>query len=89
MAEPSPIDLLKRIEDLQKELGGLTGKKLSISDIPQGPSSRLDSDTVDGFQVSHANSPSPNSIVPVDNNGKMPVGTQTYAMMVAALWGEF
>lgn len=47
---------------------------IGLMQIPQGPSSRLDSDTVDGFQTSPANNPSPNTLIPLNQMGKFPTG---------------
>lgn len=46
-----------------------------LSDIPQGPGSKLDSDTLDGFQLSPATAPAPNTVVPLDGDGKVVVAT--------------
>lgn len=61
-------DLLKRVEALESDMK----KPLALTDIPQGRASKLDSDTVDGFQVSPAISVSPNTLVPVGTDGKLP-----------------
>lgn len=66
MAELKTEDLLKRIEELEK------GNTIPLNNIPQGPSSKLDSDTVDGYQVSPYSSISPNTLVPVGTDGKLP-----------------
>lgn len=42
------------------------------SDIPQGQGSRLDSDTLDGYQLSTAEAPTPNTVVPIDDDGILP-----------------
>ena len=41
-----------------------------LSDVPQGPGSGMDSDTVDGFQACPVNVPTPNAILPLNQNGK-------------------
>lgn len=47
----------------------------TLSDVPQGPSSRLDADTLDGLQTSRAHAPAPNTLVAVDKNAKIPLST--------------
>lgn len=67
-------DLQKQYQGLKdqvKDLSNQLGQPLELNDIPQGPSSRLDSDTVDGLQTSRAAHPSPNTLVPVDKAGKL------------------
>lgn len=49
--------------------------ELLVSDIPQGPSSKLDSDTVDGIQAVTADKTAPNKLVATDNNGRLPSST--------------
>jgi hypothetical protein len=49
-----------------------TNNPITLMQIPQGPSSRLDADTLDGFQTSPANNPSPNTLVALDQNKKFP-----------------
>lgn len=51
--------------------------EIKLNDIPQGASSRLDADTVDGLQTSRYKNPSPNTLVPLGPNGKFPTSTMT------------
>lgn len=46
------------------------GKTVQLDTIPQGRSSKMDSDTLDGFQTSPAANPSPGTIVPLDTTGQ-------------------
>ena len=59
-----------------------------LKNIPQGAGSRLDSDTIDGLQTSTAIRPSPNTIVPVDNDGQYPISTLYKAMLFSFLMGQ-
>ena len=52
--------------------GNELGPKELMGILPQGRGSRLDSDTVDGYQVSPASNPSPNTIITLDDDGKLP-----------------
>lgn len=56
--------------------------------IPQGPGSRLDSDTVDGVQVSSHTNPAPGTLVPTGTDGKLPVSIIPSAP-VAKAWVVF
>lgn len=49
--------------------------KVDLKDIPQGASSRLDADTVDGLQTSRFKSPAPNTLTPLGPDGKFPTST--------------
>lgn len=44
-----------------------------LVDIPQGASSGMDSDTVDGIQTSSYSAPSPNTLVPVGPDTTFPL----------------
>lgn len=48
---------------------------ISLKDIPQGASSRLDSDTVDGLQTSRFKNPAPNTLTPLGPDGKVSIAT--------------
>lgn len=50
----------------------LNQQKVKLARIAQGPGSTLNSDQVDGFNVSPSSSPTPNTLVPLDNTGKLP-----------------
>lgn len=47
--------------------------KIDLIDIPQGVSSGMDSDTVDGLQTSSYSAPSPNTLVPVGPDVTFPL----------------
>lgn len=62
------------------------GNTVQLDTIPQGRSSRMDSDTLDGFQTSPANNPSPGTIVPLGMSGQfnpsvIPPITGTYSLV--------
>lgn len=59
-----------KLQGTVKDLSNQLGQPIELKDIPQGASSKLDSDTVDGLQTSRAAHPSPNTLVPVDKTGK-------------------
>lgn len=46
--------------------------ELKVSDVPQGPGSNLDSDTVDGIQAVTATAAGPNKLVATGGNGILP-----------------
>jgi hypothetical protein len=78
------------VQDLQDSIDIISGKMdelqkkplpksppVQLRDIPQGPGSTMDSDTVDGIQTSTAANPTPNTLVPLDENGKLPTSVLT------------
>lgn len=62
----------------EKELALPEGKTLAdtTGDIPQGPGSRLDSDSVDGINAYV--DPSPNALVPLNTDAQLPIPTVPY-----------
>jgi hypothetical protein len=60
--------------------------KVDVSDIEQGTGSNLNSDTVDGIQAN--SKPSPNCLVPLNDNGHYPTSTLSPSIMIAMLWGS-
>jgi len=46
--------------------------KVALIDVPQGASSGMDADTVDGLQTSSYSKPSPNTLVPTGPDGLLP-----------------
>lgn len=75
--------VLGRLDDLESGLDG----PLALNKVPQGPSSRLDADTVDGFQAVSADKPGPNVLVATDSTGKLPAGVMADGMLMSLLWG--
>lgn len=62
------LNIQKDISDIRKSMG----KALDLASVPQGPSSRLNSDTLDGYQTSKPTNPSPNTIIPLGPNKQFP-----------------
>ena len=76
--ETDTNDFQKQIDTVKKDISKIRTKyekPIALRDIPQGPSSRLDSDTVDGLHAFTSAQPAPNALVGLDNTGKFPVST--------------
>lgn len=63
-------------------------KKVALFDIPQGPGSRLDSDTVDGIQAVTFDKAGPNKLVATGSSGFLPASIIPTTVLLNLILGR-